>query len=182
MRRRIKAVGDRDRSFLPLWMRSIQDREFVETGYLAAVVLCYAKPGTSEKIISRIRSRTTFASRGAWDPLAVYRLGDSVSFAGETWTSITTLNQNQNPQKSTNSWLKNFNFKSIDFTADRYLIDILDRQLEARYLAFPQQDILNKVSNSGMRDVRPTVIPVVVQSFNNNDITFTSLDLTFDQG
>jgi hypothetical protein len=139
MRRRIKSVGERDRSFLPLWMRSIQDRAFVETGYLAAVVLCYTKPGFSEKIISRIRSRTTFASRGVWDPLAVYRPGDSVSFAGETWTSIKSENQNQNPQSSLEFWIKNFNFKSIDFTADRYLIDTLDRQLEAKYLAFPQR-------------------------------------------
>jgi len=139
MRRRIKSVGERDRSFLPLWMRSIQDRAFVESGYLAAVVLCYVKPGFSEKIIARIKSRTTFASRGVWDPLAVYRLGDSVSFAGDTWTSITTSNQNKNPQIESEFWLKNFNFKSIDFTADRYLIDTLDRQLETKYLVFPQR-------------------------------------------
>jgi hypothetical protein len=76
--------------------------------------------------------------------LAVYRLGDSVSFAGDTWTSVKLGNQNQNPQAVINNeqdrfWLKNFNFKSIDFTADRYLIDTLDRQLEAKYLAFPQR-------------------------------------------
>jgi hypothetical protein len=71
--------------------------------------------------------------------LAVYRLGDSVSFAGDTWTSITTSNQNKNPQIESEFWLKNFNFKSIDFTADRYLIDILDRQLETKYLVFPQR-------------------------------------------
>jgi hypothetical protein len=139
MRRRIKAVGDRDRSFLPLWMRSIQDREFVETGYLAANVLCFTKPGAAEKIIAKIKSKTVFASRGAWNPENIYRLGDSVSFAGETWTSITTENQGKNPQNEPNFWIKNFNFKSINFTADRYLIDTLDRQLETKYLAFPQR-------------------------------------------
>jgi hypothetical protein len=34
---------------------------------------------------------------------------------------------------------KNFDFKTIDFTADRYLIDIIDGQIEDKYLAFPQR-------------------------------------------
>ena len=33
----------------------------------------------------------------------------------------------------------NFNFKSIDFVADRYIIDILDSEIEDKYLAFPQR-------------------------------------------
>jgi len=33
MRRRIRGVGERDREFLPLWMRSIQTDSFVETGW-----------------------------------------------------------------------------------------------------------------------------------------------------
>jgi hypothetical protein len=32
-----------------------------------------------------------------------------------------------------------FDFKSIDFTADRYVIDILDGEIEDKYLAFPQR-------------------------------------------
>jgi len=56
MRKRIKPLGDRDRTFLPLWMRSIQPDAFVET-----------------------------------------------------------------------------------FTIDRYVIDILDGQIEDKYLAFPQR-------------------------------------------
>jgi hypothetical protein len=32
-----------------------------------------------------------------------------------------------------------FDFKSIDFTADRYLIDILDGEIEDKYLAYPQR-------------------------------------------
>jgi hypothetical protein len=34
---------------------------------------------------------------------------------------------------------KNFDFKTIDFQADRYLIDIIDGQIEDKYLAFPQR-------------------------------------------
>ena len=33
----------------------------------------------------------------------------------------------------------NFDFKSIDFVADRYIIDILDGEIEDKYLAFPQR-------------------------------------------
>jgi hypothetical protein len=89
MRKRIKSIGERDRTFLPLWMRSIQEDSFVESGYLAAMVICYCKPGNAEKIISRIKA-------------------------------------NQ------------FDFKTINFTADRYLIDVLEGELAAKYLAFPQ--------------------------------------------
>jgi hypothetical protein len=32
-----------------------------------------------------------------------------------------------------------FDFKTIDFTADRYIIDILDGEIEDKYLAFPQR-------------------------------------------
>ena len=90
MRRRIRGVGDRDREFLPLWMRSIQADSFVETGYVKALILCYLQPGKSEGVISRIKS-------------------------------------------------SGFDFKSIDFTADRYVIDILDGEIEDKYLAFPQR-------------------------------------------
>jgi len=90
MRKRIKSLGDRDRTFLPLWMRSIQPDAFVETGYVKSLVLCYLKPGFSEAVISRIKSN-------------------------------------------------NFDFKKINFTIDRYVIDILDGQIEDKYLAFPQR-------------------------------------------
>ena len=90
MRRRLDDVGDRDREFLPLWMRSIQEKSTYETGYVKALVLCYTKPGRSAEIMARIKARA-------------------------------------------------FDFKSIDFTADRYLIDIIDGKIEDKYLAFPQR-------------------------------------------
>jgi hypothetical protein len=82
--------ADRDREYLPLWMRSIQPDKFFESGFVKALVLCYAKPGRAETIVSRIKA-------------------------------------------------SNFNFKSIDFVADRYLIDILDGEIQDKYLAFPQR-------------------------------------------
>jgi hypothetical protein len=90
MRSRIKAAGDRDREFLPLWMRSIQPNTPVETGYVKALPLCYTKPGFAQNVMSRIR-------------------------------------------------VNGFDFKTIDFEADRYLIDVLDGEIENKYLAFPQR-------------------------------------------
>ena len=138
MRNRIKDVGDRDRTFLPLWMRTIQDADFVETGYLAAFVICYVKPGNSEKIISRILNKTKFASRGTWDSAVTYRVGDSVFFNGDYYTAILN-NSNKNPSVEIDNWLKKFNFQSINFTIDRYIIDTLGGEIEDKYLAFPQR-------------------------------------------
>jgi hypothetical protein len=90
MRKRIEAVGERDRELLPLWMRSIQSSAITEPGYIKALPLCYVKPKKSDAVLARIRAA-------------------------------------------------NFNFKSIDFVADRYIIDILDGEIEDKYLAFPQR-------------------------------------------
>jgi hypothetical protein len=94
MRKRIQNVGERDREFLPLWMRSIQDEGSYEPGYVKALVLCYAKPGQAENILARIKNK--IRSEG-------------------------------------------FDFKIFDFTADRYVIDIINGEIEDKYLAFPQR-------------------------------------------
>jgi len=94
MRNRIGDVGDRDREFLPLWMRSIQGQNAYESGFVKALVLCYTKPGQSTDILTRIRAR---------------------------------INND------------GFDFKQFDFTVDRYIIDIIDGQIEDKYLAFPQR-------------------------------------------
>jgi len=57
MRDRIQELGPTDRTFLPLWMRSIQDTGTFELGFTKAVVLCYAKPGKGEDIIRRIKAQ-----------------------------------------------------------------------------------------------------------------------------
>ena len=90
MRKRIQSVGDRDREFLPLWMRSIQDNGSVESGYVKALPLCFCKPGSASAVVARIKA-------------------------------------------------SGFDFKTIDFVADRYIIDIIDGEIEDKYLAFPQR-------------------------------------------
>lgn len=99
MRNRIKDIGDRDREFLPLWMRSIQDDQNAESGFVKSLTLCYCKPGKSSAVLSRIRA-------------------------------------------------SNFDFKTIDFTADRYIIDIIDGNIQDAYLKFPQTNITNHTNSS----------------------------------
>lgn len=138
MRKQIRNVGQRDREFLPLWMRSIQNNSAFEPGYVKALPLCYAKPGRAEAIIARINLKTTYASKGEWIPTVDYVAGDTVRYRGNYYTCITD-NKNQIPGADVYNWTKNFDFKDIDLEADRYQIDVLDSNFEAKYLAFPQR-------------------------------------------
>ncbi len=56
MRRRIKETGARDRTYLPLWMRSIQEDQFAEPGFVSAMPLCFAQPGQADEIILNIKN------------------------------------------------------------------------------------------------------------------------------
>ena len=72
-----------------------------------------------------------------------------------------------------------FDFKLLDFEADRYIVDSIGGEVEDKYLAFPQRDIINKLPNPS-----PIieVFPVRFGSFDSNAATFDSNALTFDQG
>jgi hypothetical protein len=130
MRARISNIGDRDREFLPLWMRSIQADSFVEPGYANALPLCYCVPGSALTVASKIKA-------------------------------------------------SGFDFKTIDFHADRYVIDILDNAIEDKYLAFPQRNIINNFETaSPIFDSAP----VFINSFDSNSIFFDNNFITFDQG
>jgi hypothetical protein len=56
-RERIKAIGLRDRDYLPLWMRTIQDGTFNEIDWVPAIPLCYCKPGRGDDILLNIKNR-----------------------------------------------------------------------------------------------------------------------------
>ena len=56
MRNRVKAVGDTEREFLPLWMRTQQTLGAGTLGFVPAVPLCYCKPGTSQNILLNIKN------------------------------------------------------------------------------------------------------------------------------
>ena len=70
-----------------------------------------------------------------------------------------------------------FDFKTIDFVADRYVIDIIDGEIEDKYLAFPQRDVLNKIANPSLD--KPSA--VIIGTFDSI-YTFDSTRLTYDQG
>jgi hypothetical protein len=54
-RQRIQAVGQRERNYLPLWMRSIQDDAKQELGFVLAAPICYCKPGRSSDLLLNIK-------------------------------------------------------------------------------------------------------------------------------
>jgi hypothetical protein len=123
MRNRIRSIGERDREFLPLWMRSIQPQALYELGFTKALVICYAKPGRADLLISRIRAT-------------------------------------------------GFDFKTIDFVADRYIIDILDGVIRDTYIQFPQDRITKHADSPPKPDEndknpadRASTIRVVVTGF-----------------
>jgi hypothetical protein len=55
MRANIKAIGNEERNYLPLWMRTAQ-AGFEELDYVTAIPICYCKPGTSADIINNIKN------------------------------------------------------------------------------------------------------------------------------
>jgi hypothetical protein len=73
-----------------------------------------------------------------------------------------------------------FDFKLIDFHADRYVIDILDGAIEDKYLAFPQRDVLNKIASPSID--KTVVTQTLFGSFDSDTATFDNQNLTFDQG
>jgi hypothetical protein len=54
MRDAIKGIGETEKNFLPLWMRSSQEDTITELGFVNAIPLCYCKPGTAKLIANTI--------------------------------------------------------------------------------------------------------------------------------
>jgi hypothetical protein len=88
-RRNIKTMSDTvsERNYLPLWMRSIQPGNTSEINYVAAVPLCYCKPGGADQILLNIKNN-------------------------------------------------GFDFKQLDYTVDRYIIDSVTGEYTDKYLVF----------------------------------------------
>ena len=55
MRANIKSIGDEERNYLPLWMRTAQ-AGFEELDYVTAIPICYCKPGEAATIINNIKN------------------------------------------------------------------------------------------------------------------------------
>jgi hypothetical protein len=55
MRLNIKQIGDEERNYLPLWMRTAQDG-FQELDFITAIPIAYCKAGQSGDIINNINN------------------------------------------------------------------------------------------------------------------------------
>ena len=92
-RDRIKTlIGDTERNYLPLWMRSIQPGSKQELDFVLCVPLCYCRVGTADDIILNIK-------------------------------------------------FSDFDFKLLDYTVDRYIIDAVQGSTEDKYLVFKNDRI-----------------------------------------
>jgi len=57
MRSRMKSLGNKEYTYLPLWMRTTQSDTLAPLGYVMAVPICYCKPGTSARLKKRIEDK-----------------------------------------------------------------------------------------------------------------------------
>ena len=57
MRSRMKNLGHKEYTYLPLWMRTTQSDTLAPLGYVMAVPICYCKPGTSGRLKKRIEDK-----------------------------------------------------------------------------------------------------------------------------
>ena len=58
MRSRMKSLGHKEWDYLPLWMKTTQVGDLAPLGYVAAVPICYCKPGTSGLVKKRIEDKS----------------------------------------------------------------------------------------------------------------------------
>ena len=56
MRINIRAIGETELNFLPLWMRTSQPGQIETLGYVKAVPLCYVKPGFGTQILNALKN------------------------------------------------------------------------------------------------------------------------------
>jgi len=56
MRDEIREVGKTQREYLPLWMRTPQDNNVQELGYVTAIPLAYCKPGRSADVLLNVQN------------------------------------------------------------------------------------------------------------------------------
>jgi hypothetical protein len=56
IRKKIEALGDTERNYLPLWMRTPQTRSGIEQGFTKAIPICYCLPGEADYIMLNIKN------------------------------------------------------------------------------------------------------------------------------
>ena len=65
MRENLEQIGESQREYLPLWMRTGQNDNIAELDYVPAVPLAYCKPGESREVFLNVQNAL---NEGVWDP------------------------------------------------------------------------------------------------------------------
>ena len=94
IRNNIASIGDTERNYLPLWMRTPQTASGIQQGFTKAVPICYCIPGTADNIILNIEN-------------------------------------------------SGFDFKMINYTIDRAIIDSVVGDVGDKYIAFAAREVIN---------------------------------------
>lgn len=94
IRKKIQELGDTERNYLPLWMRTPQTRSGIEQGFTKAIPLCYCLPGEADYIMLNIKN-------------------------------------------------SGYDFKTIDFTIDRVIIDSVTGETGDKYIMFGAREVIN---------------------------------------
>ena len=94
IRKKIMMIGETERKYLPLWMKTPQTFSGIEQGFTKAVPICYCMPGTADNIILNIKN-------------------------------------------------SGFDFKMIDYTIDRAIIDSVIGDAGDKYIAFAAREVIN---------------------------------------
>jgi hypothetical protein len=94
IRNNISKIGDTERDYLPLWMRTAQTFSGVVQNFTKAIPLCYCVPGGADAVLLNIKE-------------------------------------------------SGFDFKSINYTIDRAIIDSVTGSEGDKYLMFPAREVTN---------------------------------------
>ena len=94
IRDNISQLGDTQRNYLPLWMRTAQSYSGVVQSFTKAIPICYTVPGGADKILLNIKH-------------------------------------------------SGFDFKDINYTIDRAIIDSVADYIGDKYLMFPAREVIN---------------------------------------
>jgi YHYH protein/Putative Ig domain len=101
IRDNISEIGETERNFLPLWMRTPQTLSGIEQGFTKGVVICYCRPQNSS---------------------------DTFNPADRILNNIKNLG---------------IDFKNVNFTVDRIIIDSVEGESSDKYIKFAAREVIN---------------------------------------
>ena len=121
MRTRMKSLGHKEYTYLPLWMRTQQVDTLGPIGYVMAVPICYCKPGTSARLKKRIEDKK-IELKNIHFTMDGYNVSKSIvspeTFTGDGSTTTFELNEIVHEQDILVKEGSNIVFSGTGVTAD----------------------------------------------------------------